>query len=120
MWAGFMEFRSPTSDEARLLRELATIAGLESVEAWVSTVRVRSLNDGGMGSIALQGQPVARRPRQRAIICRAAVQFTDEDGVEVIASLNADEDGVPFELDMWKTDFSPLIRIPKEFRPLEG
>lgn len=42
----------------------------------------------------------------------AEYQFTDADGVEVLASLNVDQDGRPFELDMWKTDFSPLIRIP--------
>ena len=41
--------------------------------------------------------------------------FTDEDGVKVIASLNVDSDGHLFELDIWKTDFSPLLRIPAEF-----
>ena len=42
----------------------------------------------------------------------AEIQFTDTDGVEVLASLNLDQDGKPFELDVWKTDFNALIRIP--------
>jgi len=42
----------------------------------------------------------------------AEYQFTDADGVEVLISLNVDADGRPFELDVWKTDFSPLVRMP--------
>ncbi len=41
-------------------------------------------------------------------------QFTDEDGVEVLASLNLDQDGNLYELDIWKTDFGKLIRIPAQ------
>ncbi|WP_420885213.1 DUF6984 family protein, partial [Candidatus Symbiothrix dinenymphae] len=36
----------------------------------------------------------------------------DEDGVDVIASLNIDDTGDLYELDIWKTDFSPLIKLP--------
>ena len=39
-------------------------------------------------------------------------QFTDVDGIEVIASLNVDSDGNLFELDIWKTDFGKLIELP--------
>ncbi len=39
-------------------------------------------------------------------------QFTDVDGVEVIASLNVDSDGNLLELDIWKTDFGKLIKLP--------
>ena len=42
----------------------------------------------------------------------SACQFTDDDGVEVVASLNLDQHGNLHELDMWKTDFGKLIRIP--------
>lgn len=114
-----MGFRSPTTDEARLLRELAMIAGMESCEGWLSTLRVRDMDDGGMGSLEFESPRWPEHALRKVTICRAAVQFTDADGVEVIASLNTREDGVPFELDMWKTDFSRLIRIPHEFRRVE-
>lgn len=39
-------------------------------------------------------------------------QFTDIDGVEVIASLNVDVDGVLFELDIWKTNFEKFVKLP--------
>lgn len=112
-----MAFRRPTPDELRLLKELAHIAEMGDPDEWLSMLQVQEMDDGGMGSLEL----VADEPlqRQNLVVCRAAVQFTDEDGVEVIASLNAAEDGIPFELDIWKTDFSPLIRIPSEFRQIE-
>lgn len=36
-------------------------------------------------------------------------QFKDSDGVVVSASLNIDQNGELFELDIWKTDHSPLL-----------
>lgn len=91
------------------------MANIESPDAWIETLRVMDMDDGGMGSLSFVVATSEPSPR-RVTVCRAAVQFTDADGVEVIASLNAGEDGVPFELDVWKTDFSRLIRIPDQFR----
>jgi hypothetical protein len=113
-----MAFRSPTPDEFRLIRELATIAGIEQPDAWASSLQVEDMDDGGMGSLLLVA-PESSGARPGFVACRAAVQFTDADGVEVIASLNVNEAGMPFELDMWKTDFSQLIRIPPHFRRLK-
>jgi hypothetical protein len=42
--------------------------------------------------------------------------MTSPDGVLVVATLNASVDGLPFELDIWKTDFTPLKRIPTSFQ----
>jgi len=106
-----MAGRAPTFDEARLLRALAEIAGEPA--GWVDALRVEDMNDGGMGSLrVLPG----RESRRGGIRCTACVQFTDEDGIEVIASLYASAGGTPFELDVWKTDFSAVIRIADEFR----
>lgn len=116
-WGVFMASRSPTSDEARLLRELAQIAGIERPGEWVDGLEVEEMEDGGMGSLTLFA-PITGG-RRGVISCMAAVQFTDSDGVEVVASLNANKDGIPIELDIWKTDFSRLIRIPDEFRGIE-
>ncbi len=63
-----------------------------------------------MGSLELflPDSPSSRRFGSKV----AELQFKDEDGVDVIASLNVDQNMIPYELDVWKTDFSPLIRIP--------
>ena len=104
--------RSPTIDESRLLRVLADIAGIADPGSWAERLQVEEMDDGGMGSLRFVVPTTAGR--KGYIICRAAVQFTDVDGVEVIASLYADEHGSPIELDVWKTDFSRLIRIPED------
>jgi hypothetical protein len=38
-------------------------------------------------------------------------QFSDEDGVVVIVTLNLDQNFKPFEVDVWKTDFSPVKKF---------
>ena len=114
-----MEYRKPTSDESRLLKELATIAGMQDPEAWLETLQVMNMDDGGMGSLELVAPGLSHGSSRKLLVCKAAVQFVDADGVEVIASLNAREDGVPFELDLWKTVFSRLITIPNSFRRVE-
>ena len=113
-----MSGRSPTTDEARLLAELARIAGIEHPEAWVENLRVQEMDDGGMGSLEFDVPKILPGGRYAAHY-RAAVQFTDADGVPVIASLVVREDGVPFELDIWKVDSNGLIRIPYEFQRTE-
>jgi hypothetical protein len=116
MWEGYMVFRRPSPDEARLLKQLATLAGMDKPERWLGALLVRPMEDGGMGSLQLSVDTEEEAREKKAVTCKAAVQFKDEDGVEVIASLNAREDGAPFELDIWKTDFSPLMRIPDDFK----
>ncbi len=78
---------------------------------WKSSLLVRSMNDGAMGSLYLfpQGKIVEDRIFGEQV---SDFQFTDIDGVKVIASLNVDRDGNLFELDIWKTDFGKLISYP--------
>ena len=42
----------------------------------------------------------------------AELEFTDSDGVPVSVSLYVDQEGRPFELDLFKADFSALRRLP--------
>ena len=112
-----MASRRPTADEARLLRALAHIAGIADAGAWTEGLQVEEMDDGGMGSLRLVVPTIAAR--RGVVSCEAAVRFTDADGVEVVASLNTDEHGSPIELDMWKTHFSRLIRIPEDLRRVE-
>jgi hypothetical protein len=108
-----MEFVDPTPAQRRLL-EVLTAKWPGAPKDWIQRVKVCPMNDGGMGSLDLH---VPESPKgQRAYGSTVAeVRFKDEDGVDVIASLNVDEQSIPLELDLWKTDFSPLIRIPERF-----
>lgn len=80
---------------------------------------VRPLDDGGMGSLELHVPPAPRGAR--GLVHRAAeVQFVDADGVAVIVSLYIDSTGLPVEMDVWKTDFSPPRSVPERFQEEES
>jgi hypothetical protein len=105
------QFSKPSARERRLL-SLAAEHWEGHPAAWVDEVLVSPMSDGNMGSLRLRF-PNARVERQRFGRQVAEFSFTDADGVEVLVSLNVDEHGVPFELDVWKTDFSPLLNVPE-------
>ena len=69
---------------------------------------VEEMSDGGMGSIRFSSDQVDRHYGKTI----AEAEFDDRDGVLVSAALNVDQTGDLYELDMWKVDFSPLIRLP--------
>jgi len=70
---------------------------------------VREMDDGGMGSLYISSTESA--PENRVFGRQASEYFFDDlDGVKVIASLYLDKEDRLFEIDMWKTDFSPLKR----------
>jgi hypothetical protein len=105
--------RRPSDAEWRLLNLLVSRApqlGLRS--GWEAEVRVQPMADGEMGSlrITLLDEPPANRHFGRRV---AECQFKDQDGVAVLASLNVDQEGTLFELDIWKTNFERLIQIPE-------
>ena len=75
-------------------------------------LKVEDMKDGEMGSLYFV-TPVKTISERRMGKCISGMQFTDNDNILVLVSLNVDEDDELFELDIWKTDFSPLIQLPK-------
>ena len=76
----------------------------------LSGAHVEQMPDGGMGSLRFLQENGPSRSIGREI---AEATYVDEDGVPVEISINVDKDGELFELDMWKADFSPLLRFPE-------
>lgn len=81
----------------------------------LDSLDLQGMPDGGMGSLYFS------RPGRDANVRRfghriAELQFDDADGVLVVASLNADQDGDLYELDIWRTDFKPVISLNPESR----
>jgi hypothetical protein len=101
-------FREPSEQERALLQQLAA-RWAYAPQDWVERVRVQEMNDGRMGSLRLSmgADEPARVFGRRA----ADYEFADTDGVKVIASLILDQSGAPFELDVWKVDFTPTARL---------
>lgn len=106
--------RPPTELELPILEYLFTMAGLKQIPC---TLRLKSMNDGEMGSLLFENlDRIDRRLGETVAKC----YFEDSDGTLVSATLNLDQHGALFELDMWKVDFSKLQRWPlkEEIRTL--
>ena len=112
-----IQFSQPSPAQHRLLGLAAQRWKGHSTQ-WTDDVLVAAMPDGGMGSLRLR-LPNSPEEHQRFGGQVADFSFADADGVLVLVALNVDERGVPFELDVWKADFSPLQRVP-EYRPAEG
>jgi hypothetical protein len=69
---------------------------------------VQSLDDGGMGSVRV----VSDRDDRKFGGVVVEGEFNDDDATPVLVSIIEDQYGSLFEVDVWKVDFSPLIRIP--------
>ena len=109
-----MRFREASLAEQRLISALvARSRGLQLPADWAERLRVQEMGDGRMGSLRLSLSGHEPHHRELGEIV-AELQFTDADGVEVLASLNTDRGGNLFELDVWKTDFGELIKIPDQ------
>jgi hypothetical protein len=85
-----------------------------SAEVDRQSLLVESMSDGGTGSLRLV--PTVMRSKQRFFGNRvSSYEFADEDGVRVIAALVVDTDGHIYELELFKTDFSRLKRLPPTY-----
>jgi hypothetical protein len=99
------------SEKVLIRRLLEQEAGDNSaLLSQLDSLDVQEMSDGGMGSLyfAWPGKDAHVRRFGRRI---AELQLDDADGVAVVASLNVDKDGDLFELDIWKTNFEPVIRL---------
>ena len=106
--------RKATADEQRLLDALVNQAkALILSPNWKDALLVQTMDDGGMGSILLFPNGPTETKRLLGSVA-SELKFPDDDGGEVLASLNLDCEGELFEVDVWKVNFSPLIRIPEE------
>jgi hypothetical protein len=112
-----MTLREPTPDELRLLRFLEQHARPRPPASWLTGLRVEEMGDGSMRSLSLHLRGTAQDRTFGRVL--SACRFDDRDGVAVVASLYANRDGCPFELDMWRTDFKPLQAIGEHFDLLD-
>ena len=87
---------------------MAHLVAHAKVTVDLSQFRASPMNDGGMGSLLFEAVDTEPRHAKEVAVC----YFEDEDGVSVRAALNVDQRGKLYELDVWKVDFSELLRWP--------
>jgi|688.fasta_scaffold510502_2 hypothetical protein len=103
-----------TPAEYGFLCRVARAAGKPLNDAGLSSEAiVESMTDGGMGSIRFAAPGCEGRERRLGEVF-AEGAFTDRDGVPVSFSVNLDEEGALFELDIWRVDFQTLQSLPRE------
>lgn len=100
--------RKLTENEIILIEKLIeNINSFELVDD-LKTVNVELMQDGGMGSLMFENNHQTKSPLTKL----NEFFFSDSDGVKVVATLFIDRNRKLAELDIWKTDFSPLLKIP--------
>lgn len=105
--------RRATKSELLLISFLVKRANLCLNDNWQENLIVTPLDDGGMGSLILNLGD--ERNSNRIMGSQASeCHFLDEDGINVMASLNLDKNGELFELDVWKANFEPLTSLPSD------
>ena len=96
-------------EEKNLVRQLLeqTRRGNEVLES-LDSIKVHDLADGGMGSV----RTLPLDDEKRKAIPIASANYADSDNTLINAQINCDESGRLFEIDIWKADFSPVVRYP--------
>jgi len=104
--------RVPSSGELALITTLMHQGSVDDKRADpLADLRVKPMCDGGMGSLLLLPHGCSESERAFGEVI-ASCEFIDTDGVPVSVTLNLDQQGQLFELDVWKADFSPLHAWP--------
>jgi len=85
----------------------------------LASLGVQEMSDGGMGGCICLS-PAKTQDQRRFGRRIADLQFNDADGVAILASLNVDQDGDLYELDVWKTDFTPVRQLAPPKLPGTG
>ena len=111
-----MERRKPTDSERKLIEFLLQRSEDGVIIEVSNALQVQSMDDGGMGSLRLFPDENNSEKDERTFgRTLSECDFEDEDGVKVFATLYLDTEGGLFELDLWKTNYAKIIRIP-DFR----
>jgi hypothetical protein len=97
--------------EKAALEYLVKQASLQLPNGWSENLYVQKMDDGGMGSFLIfQNQSDVEEKRKFGRQA-SEYQFTDDDGIPVLVTLNLDQQDKLFEVDIWKTNYKPVINF---------
>ena len=113
MLVGYMKAdRNPSEKEKLIISFLVEKANYNN-DNWEKGLKVVEMND-GMGSLLLipQGRANMKRLFKSQI---SEIIFKDIDNIDVIVSLNIDQDDYLYELDIWKVNYDKIISFDNLF-----
>lgn len=102
--------RKMSQKELNFVRNLLSKSSYhDKYSSALENMDVSDMEDGGMGSIKFE----SKRTNRLLGPDISHLEFDDSDGVKVLAYLSIDNYGDLYELDIWKTNFMPLISLPE-------
>ncbi len=105
--------RKATPQEEQFIAFMIARSGRKFAAGWQESLMVSSIDVGESGSLNLHPGGIRESGRDFGDEI-SEFRFKDKDGVKVMASLNVDQNGRLYELDIWKEDFSDLIAFPEK------
>lgn len=98
-------------DDERLLVEslLSQKPNGQYLVSSLANIFVEEMDDGGMGSLRFCSPNGVKNSFGSQLIER---NFLDADGVPISVAINLDKGGALYELDIWKVDFTRVVRFP--------
>ena len=112
--------REPTKEEDRIIRFLISNSCAEhALDVRFGPYMVQEMQDGGMGSLYIIPKAIATKTKRETGPMVAEIHAKDIDNIELVISLFLDTDLTPFELDIWKVDFTPLRSLSQVIKDIE-
>jgi len=106
------DIRKPTEDEDTLIRFLIAKANIDyRMNVILGSYSVQAMKDGRMGSLHIIPDCLQNKSDRDVGPMISEIHATDLDNTEVVVSLFLDTDNIPYELDVWKVDFTPIVSI---------
>lgn len=97
--------------EKEILEYLVKQARLHIPDKLYQNMLIQKMDDGGMGSFLIFQDSSDIGVKRNFGKQVAEFEFVDDDGVLVLVSLNIDDQNKLLEVDVWKTDFNPVINF---------
>lgn len=97
--------------EKAILEYFIKQGSLQLPKGWSQNLLVQQMDDGGMGSFLIFLNSYDMDAERKFGKQVDEFEFIDDDGVPVLVSLNTDQQNEPFEIDIWKINYRPVINF---------
>jgi len=105
------QIRKINNTEKAILEYLVKKGSFQLPNEWNQNLFVQQMDDGGMGSFLIFKNTFDTGVKRNFGKQVSDFEFVDDDGVLVLVSLNTDEQNQLYEVDVWKTNYAPVINL---------
>jgi len=103
--------RKINNTEKAILEYLVKLGSLQLPHHWSENLFVQQMDDGGMGSFLIFQDKANAEDKRKFGKQVSEFEFLDDDSIPVLVSLNLDEQNNLLEVDVWKSDYKPVINL---------